>query len=186
MQWKELDVINGSYKTVYNRFRLWSNLSIFKDAYKIILKKYVTLLNIDTIKYFATDTSFIKSIGGGYPSVPRKRFLRYLAASGVVIILDEFNTSKCCPGCHSVLEETDKKRVRRCKSDQSVNCLLTSENGSNFEEDRDIIATINMAICAHDLLLTGKRPEYLSRIKYKNGTVEHEQEKLINECTCLN
>ena len=35
--------------------------------------------------------------GGGYPSVPRKRFLRYLAASGVVIILDEFNTSKCCP-----------------------------------------------------------------------------------------
>ena len=125
--------------------------------------------------------------GGGYPSVPRKRFLRYLAASGVVVILDEFNTSKCCPGCHSVLEETDKKGFGRYViARESLNCLLTSENGTKFEEDRDIIATINMAICAHDLLLTGKRPEYLSPIKYKKGTVEHEQEKLLNECSCLN
>ena len=42
-----------------------------------------------------------------------------------------------------------------------------------------------MAICAHNLLLAGKRPKYLSRDKYKKGTVEHEQQKLNNECTCL-
>ena len=110
--------------------------------------------------------------GSGYPCVPRKRFLRYLAASGVVVILDEFKTSKCCPGCHNELEDTDEKRVRRCKSDQSVSCLLSSENGAPFKDDRDVIATINMAICAHGLLVSGKRPKYLSREKYKRGTVE--------------
>jgi len=123
--------------------------------------------------------------GSGYPCVPRKRFLRYLAASGVVVILDEFKTSKCCPGCHNELEDTDEKRVRRCKSDQSVSCLLSSENGAPFKDDRDVIATINMAICAHGLLVSGKRPKYLSREKYKRGTVEFEQTKLNNEYSCL-
>ena len=30
MQWCELDVINGSSKTVYNRFRIWVNKNVFE------------------------------------------------------------------------------------------------------------------------------------------------------------
>ena len=124
--------------------------------------------------------------GGGYPCVPRKRFLRYLASKGVVVILDEFRTSKCCPGCHLELEDIeDKKRVRRCQNDQSVTCPLLSDDGKAYEADRDVIATVNMAVCSNKLLLNGKRPDYLSRPKSVKGSVEHEQEKLSNEYSCL-
>ena len=129
---------------------------------------------------------YFQQEGGGYPCVPRKRFLRYLASKGVVVILDEFRTSKCYPWCYLELEDiVDEKRVRRCQNDQSVSCPLLSDDGNAYKDDRDIIATVNMAICANNLLLKGKRPDYLSRPKTKKGSVEFEQTKLTNEYTCL-
>ena len=96
---------------------------------------------------------------------PKKKFLRYLAARGLTILLDEYRTSKCCPFCHGELEDAQgKNRVRRCKNDlNGLTCILSSLKDE--ECDRDDLATINMIMCAIMLIETGKRPSYLCRPK---------------------
>ena len=90
MQWSELTVVNGSSKTVYNRFRIWTKLDIFKDAYEIILKKYISVFNFnDTFKYFATDTTFIKSIGG-HDCIGKNPTDRGRNATKISILTDNF------------------------------------------------------------------------------------------------
>ena len=60
-QWNNLTVDGGAWKTVYNRYRMWVNNNIFKQAYTFILKAYSTINNV---KYYATDTTLVKSILG--------------------------------------------------------------------------------------------------------------------------
>jgi len=89
MQWGELNVINGSPKTIYNKFRIWTLSNIFEDAYKIILKKYISILKINTKLYFATDTTFVKSIGGN-DCVGKNPTDRGRKATKVSIITDHY------------------------------------------------------------------------------------------------
>ena len=108
--------------------------------------------------------------GNGYAPVPRKTLIRFLAITGVTVVLDEFRTSKCCPGCGSEMSDVKSKhRVRRCTNvmngGESTDCKLFSKEEGVFEADRDQIATINMCRCAYDALILGSRPDYMCRGK---------------------
>ena len=51
MQWSELEVNNGSSKTIYNLFNKYVNNGIFKKCYKKILNIYSSRKNYKT-KYY--------------------------------------------------------------------------------------------------------------------------------------
>jgi hypothetical protein len=79
--------------------------------------------------------------GHGYAAVPKKKFLREFAQHAVVVLVDEFHTSKCCPRCYSevidVDDVTDKnERIRVCPT--------IIGNSPCFKADRDCIGAINI------------------------------------------
>ena len=88
MQWKELNVINASYKTVYNRFLLWTKQNIFQQAYLILLNKYIeSKKKWKKITSYSTDTTFIKNIFG-YNCVGKNPTDRGRMASKISVIVD--------------------------------------------------------------------------------------------------
>ncbi|CAM9517124.1 unnamed protein product, partial [Laminaria digitata] len=98
-----------------------------------------------------------KAMKGSAP-VPRKKLVRVLAIRTTVFMLDEFRTSKMCPGgCAAVMEDVggdEGYRMRRCSnvSDAGValiptNCPLWARNSRPFVRSRDKSATVNMALC---------------------------------------
>ena len=102
----------------------------------------------------------------GHASCPRKDLVRSLASRCLVGMLDEFKTSKMCPGgCNSEMENTEENRMRQCTTDLiETPCCLSSEN-HNFVCDRDQSATINFCRIAYDSLLFKKWPDHLKRAK---------------------
>lgn len=113
--------------------------------------------------------------GRGYASVPRKKLLHQIASVCQVFLLDEYGTSKFCPGCGSEMEDLKgEHRVRRCTSEKNkcgkYSCKL-SKNNELFCEDRDISATISMAYCAHEGMVNSKRPHFLCRQKSKEDKI---------------
>ena len=67
MQWCELEVDQGSWKTIYNLFNKYVRCGIFKTCYEKILGHYVRQrrqVQGHSARYCATDTTFIKSIFG--------------------------------------------------------------------------------------------------------------------------
>jgi hypothetical protein len=123
-----------------------------------------------------------RSGGCGHAPVPRKKLVKFLSITGLTYVLDEFRTSKMCPGgCGCEMQDVDKEsRVRRCSNvaieGDSNCCSLRSLNGNVFEEDRDKCANINMCRCAHAAVVHKKRPVDLCRPK-KNAV----EEKLEND-----
>ena len=116
--------------------------------------------------------------------MPRKEFVRALSQKGIVCVLDEFKTSKCCPGCGSEMKDVETEhRIRQCTL--SCNATSSSErgtgalcslhmNGVRFTCDRDESATLNMMQCAYGAIHYGsrgtrRRPEFLCR----NSELEH-------------
>ena len=85
-------------------------------------------------------------------------------------MIAQYNTSKKCPGCGSIMEDiSDKRRVRRCTSEYSKtrlkeNCKLSTAEG-NYTDDRDYASTINMGLCSYEGLVKHKRPQSLCREK---------------------
>ena len=61
IQWKELYVPNGNYKTIYNIFNKWTKKKIFMKSFIQLLELY---LKQRKPKYYVIDSSFIKSIFG--------------------------------------------------------------------------------------------------------------------------
>jgi hypothetical protein len=57
--------------------------------------------------------------GHGHAPVPKKKFIRQFAQFAVLILVNEYNTSKLCPKCHSKLSdiesENDNERLRMCR-----------------------------------------------------------------------
>lgn len=53
----------------------------------------------------------------GRVSVPRKAIIRGLVQKGLVLLSDEYNTSKLCPIDYSILIDAEEKRVRQCPTD---------------------------------------------------------------------
>lgn len=91
-------------------------------------------------------------------------------------MLDEYRTSKMCPGgCGSEMEDVDKelnngtKRVRHCASviaaGASNPCVLSGNDGSRFRCDRDASATINFCSAGYESLVRGRWPTHLIRPK---------------------
>ena len=110
----------------------------------------------------------------GSAPVPRKKLVRALAIRTTVFMLDEFRTSKMCPGgCGSLMEDVEGEegyRMRRCSnvSDAGVallpeNCPLRARDNSPFVCNRDESATVNMTKCCHSSLCGRPRPPTLCR-----------------------
>lgn len=114
-----------------------------------------------------------KAMRGTAP-VPRKKLVRALAMRTTVFMLDEFRTSKMCPGgCGSLMEDVEGDggyRMRRCSNVSDAgfaltptNCSLWAENSTPFVCNRDESATINMTKCCHASLCGRPRPPTLCR-----------------------
>jgi hypothetical protein len=107
--------------------------------------------------------------GSGHAPVPRKKLVKFLSITGLTYVLDEFRTSKMCPGgCGCEMKDVDtESRVRLCTNvsieGDSNCCSLRSLNGKRFEEDRDKCANVNMCRCAHAAVVHKKRPTDLCR-----------------------
>lgn len=109
-----------------------------------------------------------------HQAVPRKSLLRMLADRSVVLLLDEYNTSKLCPCCGEELRDVEggakgKKgergeRLRICKSTDRGGkhaCDLFRAHPRGL--DRDELACCNFARCTIDLVTTQKRTQWLER-----------------------
>ena len=106
----------------------------------------------------------------GHASCPRKVLVRSLASRVLVGILDEYRTSKRCPGgCGGDMEDTEENRMRQCTTDLCVSsCILSSESdGENKEKtfscDRDRSATINFCRIGYESLVNCTWPNQLVR-----------------------
>lgn len=157
----------SSYKKISENYKILTGRERKNLREKIRIKKK----ELEDKKYitFFGNGSF-GSGGYGYSSIPRKKIIKFLGNTGLTIILDEYNTSKKCPGCGSIMEDiSDKRRVRRCTSEYSKtrlkeNCKLSTAEG-NYTDDRDYASTINMGLCSYEGLVKHKRPQSLCREK---------------------
>ena len=92
----------------------------------------------------------------GRASAPRKPLIREMASRGVVLMVDESNTSKKCPGCKMNLTEDKERRIRSCKNfnieSPGNSCKLNSVE-NEYEMDRDNIGSINIGFRGIGILL---------------------------------
>ncbi len=89
---------------------------------------------------------------------PRKALLRSIGLLAPVVLVHEYNTSKCCCSCGSVLKQIDCSHVIRCPKSQ------TGENRCPAHTiDRDLNGASNIAVCGARQLYNLHRPDYLRR-----------------------
>ena len=85
-QWSHLEVLNGSWKTVYHYFVKWSNTHLFQKAYDQILSIYHKRRGMSS--RLLVDTSFIKNVFGR-DCVGASPFDRGRNATKVSALVDE-------------------------------------------------------------------------------------------------
>ncbi|CAN0342496.1 unnamed protein product [Pylaiella littoralis] len=92
----------------------------------------------------------------GRASAPRKAMIREMAIRRVVLMVDEYNTSKKCPGCLGDTVEDKERRTRSCKNFKVGNpegsCKLHPLT-PEFEMDRDDVGSTNIGMRGFGLLL---------------------------------
>jgi len=92
----------------------------------------------------------------GRASAPRKSMVREMASRGVVLMVNEYNTSKKCPGCKVNLVEDKERRVRSCTNfkvgSPENSCKLNSVE-TKYDMDRDNVGSINIGMRGVGLLL---------------------------------
>ncbi|CAM9522063.1 unnamed protein product [Laminaria digitata] len=92
----------------------------------------------------------------GRASAPRKAMIREMASRGVVLMVDERNTSKKCPGCLEDTVEDKERRIRSCKNfkvgSPEESCRLHPLT-PEFEMDRDDVGSINIGMRGFGRLL---------------------------------
>lgn len=92
----------------------------------------------------------------GRASAPRKAMIRELASRGVVLMVDEYNTSKKCPGCKEDTVEDKERRIRSCKNfkvgSPEESCRLHRLT-PEFEMDRDNVGSTNIGMRGFGKLL---------------------------------
>lgn len=103
----------------------------------------------------------------GHASAPRKKFVRAICSRVNVGMLDEFRTSKMCPGgCGGDMTDVQGgRRVRQCTT-VSVgveNPCPLFENGVAFSCDRDASATLNFCLAGYCGLVRKSWPTHLLR-----------------------
>lgn len=84
-QWSKLPLINGSWKTVYHYFSLWSKNHLFHDAYNDLLRVYLKIKPRSPIKI--VDTTFVKNVFGRN-CVGSNPFDRGTKATKVSVVVD--------------------------------------------------------------------------------------------------
>lgn len=95
----------------------------------------------------------------GRASAPRKALIREMASRGVVLMVDEYNTSKKCPGCGADTVEDKERRIRSCKNfkigSPEESCRLHRLT-PEFEMDRDDVGSTNIGMRGFGKLLGQK------------------------------
>lgn len=81
--------------------------------------------------------------GHGYAPVPKKKFIRALAQHAVVILVDEYNTSKCCPLCFQELSDYSDSECDETEHRLRV-CPTIIEDSPCLVADRDAIGSMNI------------------------------------------
>ncbi|KAG5187444.1 hypothetical protein JKP88DRAFT_307688 [Tribonema minus] len=97
---------------------------------------------------------------GSRGPLPRKALIRAIALLVPVVLMNEFRTSKACCGCGKNLVQVNGSRVFRC-----ISCTPEGDNLDCSVRfiDRDINASVNIAICGINMLLGRTRPQHLCR-----------------------
>ena len=103
-------------------------------------------------------------------TAPRKAIVQALGDRRLAFVLDEFRTSKMCPGgCGGEMKDTSSYRVRRCTTEfgegRSSMCPLSRCGDGPFTCDRDASATINMTLSIKACLDGQSWPSHLLRPK---------------------
>lgn len=92
----------------------------------------------------------------GRASAPRKAMIREMASRGVVLMVEEYNTSKKCPGCKEDTVEDKERRIRSCKNfkvgSPEESCRLHRLT-PEFEMDRDNVGSTNIGMRGFGKLL---------------------------------
>ncbi len=88
-QWTKLEVENGSWKTVYHYFSVWSKANLFEYAYQDILSVYSKTRGLS--EELIVDTSFIKNVFGRNCVGPSP-FDRGRKATKVSAVTDKYGT----------------------------------------------------------------------------------------------
>ena len=92
----------------------------------------------------------------GRASAPRKAMVREMASRGVVLMVDEYNTSKKCPGCKADTVENKERRIRSCTNfkvgSPEESCRLHRLT-PEFEMDRDNVGSTNIGMRGFGTLL---------------------------------
>ena len=94
--------------------------------------------------------------GRGRAQVNHDLLLKTLAGFFCVVLLDEYCTTKMAPCCHHAAHVPNRGRSRGCK-----NCC----DGSTKWWDRDEGASWNMLSIFISLLLTGARPDAMTKVR---------------------
>jgi hypothetical protein len=101
----------------------------------------------------------------GCPSIPKKRLLKQLGTRGLTFLLDEYNTSKCCPCGQDELKDagSSHEEGREC---ERVRVHKTCGGACGVLQrcrDRDALATLNMLQAAVAAVQHHSWPEHLQR-----------------------
>jgi hypothetical protein len=103
----------------------------------------------------------------GHASAPRKKLVRAICSRVNVGMLDEFRTSKMCPGgCGGEMTDVQGgQRVRQCTTVSAgvENPCPLFENGVAFRCDRDASATLNFCLAGYSGLVRKSWPTHLLR-----------------------
>ena len=127
-------------KELHRKDRRGYHFFVYKRQQKAIASFVRTLLGgkKEVIVFFG-DGTFAPG-GHGYAAVPKKKFIRQLAQFAVVILTNEYRTSKCCPICYLEVEDIEVdsqgERIRMCPtSHEGLPC---------FKADRDCNGCISI------------------------------------------
>jgi hypothetical protein len=118
----------------------------------------------------------------GNVAMPRKAFVKELSTVGLTFVVDEFRTSKTCPGCGSDMVDVEESdRVRRCTNvteDVTTSCCLAVDKDC-FTCDRDQSASVNMMLCAYQAITSNTRPKHLCRKDKKIVKIKETEESSV-------
>ena len=142
------------------------------------LQVFINSLRGDETPLVAYGAANVASGGRGERSVPVKRIKRLICLTFPTVLVDEYNTTKMCPTCHTPLQHVKVQRLqhdkswktvtshdlRRCGNREPGGCARLGDSWKN----RDEAASLNIGRCArvnalradHDVR---SRPPFLRR-----------------------
>ncbi|CAM9565420.1 unnamed protein product [Laminaria digitata] len=151
-------VVSGTFKAMYSEKNKSARKRTRLNSSRMVQKTVDRLANRISVSGSRNDNmpKNIVLFGGstfshqqGHASAPRQKIIRALAPLCCVRIMDEFWTSKKCPGgCGSSMIDVDGEyRVRQCTTASSgdgdgIQCSL-SDGGVPFRCDRDMSSTVH-------------------------------------------